>query len=42
MIGAIVRGGQVLFPHGEQQLRAGDRVIVLAEAGRVGIVERAL
>jgi trk system potassium uptake protein len=42
VIGAIVRDGQVLFPHGEQQLHAGDRVIVLVEAGRVGKVERAL
>jgi trk system potassium uptake protein TrkA len=42
VIGAIVRDGQLLFPYGEQQLHAGDRVIVFAEAGRVGMVERTL
>ncbi len=42
VIGAIVRGGEVLFPDGEQRLEPGDRVIVLAERRRVGEVERAL
>jgi trk system potassium uptake protein TrkA len=42
VIGAIVRDGAVVFPRGEQQLQAGDRVIVLAQRGRVGDVERAL
>jgi len=42
VIGAIVRDGGLLFPHGEQELRAGDRVIVLAERRRVGDVEQAL
>jgi trk system potassium uptake protein len=40
--GAIVRDGAVVFPRGEEQLQAGDRVIVLAERRRVGDVERAL
>jgi trk system potassium uptake protein TrkA len=40
MIGAIVRDGTILFPHGEEQLRPGDRAIVLAETPRVGKVER--
>src|SRR5581483_7311680 len=42
VIGAIVRDGALVFPSGEQQLQAGDRVIVLAERRRVGDVERAL
>jgi trk system potassium uptake protein len=42
VIGAIVRDGTLVFPRGEQQLRAGDRVIVLADRRRVGDVERAL
>jgi trk system potassium uptake protein len=42
VIGAIVRDGAVVFPRGEEQLQAGDRVIVLAERRRVGDVERAL
>jgi trk system potassium uptake protein TrkA len=42
VIGAIVRDGAPVFPHGEQRLQAGDRVIVLAERRRVGEVERAL
>ncbi|MGH3407880.1 MAG: Trk system potassium transporter TrkA, partial [Streptosporangiaceae bacterium] len=39
VIGAIVRDGAVLFPRGDQQLQAGDRVIVLAERRRVRDVE---
>ena len=35
VIGAIVRDGALVFPRGEQQLKAGDRVIVLAERRRV-------
>jgi trk system potassium uptake protein TrkA len=42
VIGAIIRDDQVLFPHGQQRLRAGDRVIVLAEARRAATVERTL
>jgi trk system potassium uptake protein TrkA len=42
VIGVIVRDGALVFPRGEEQLRPGDRVIVLAERGRVGDVERAL
>lgn len=41
VIGAIVRDGAVVFPRGEQQLRGGDRVIVLTERRRVGDVEQA-
>jgi len=42
MIGALVRDGAVLFPRGEDVLQAGDRAIVLVEAGRASLVERVL
>jgi trk system potassium uptake protein TrkA len=42
LIGAIVRGGRAIFPHGDDMLQAGDRAIIFAEAARVGQVERAL
>ena len=42
LIGAIIRGGQAVFPHGTDELRAGDRVIVFTEAARAAEVERAL
>ena len=42
LIGAIVRDGDALFPHGEDMLQAGDRVIVFTESKRVPIVEKAL
>jgi trk system potassium uptake protein len=42
LIGAIVRNGKALFPHGEDMLQAGDRVIVFTESKRVPIVEKAL
>jgi trk system potassium uptake protein TrkA len=42
LIGAIVRDGQAIFPHGEEVLRAGDRVIVFTESARAGEVERLL
>jgi trk system potassium uptake protein len=42
LIGAIVRNGKALFPHGEDMLQAGDRVIVFTESKRVAIVEKAL
>jgi trk system potassium uptake protein TrkA len=42
LIGAIVRGGNAIFPHGEDILRAGDRAIIFTESGRVKDVERAL
>ncbi len=32
LIGAIVRNGSAIFPHGEDVLEAGDRVIVFTEA----------
>ena len=42
LIGAIVRNGEAIFPHGDDVLRGGDRVIVFTEAARAAEVERAL
>jgi trk system potassium uptake protein TrkA len=42
LIGAIVRGGHAVFPHGDDILLPGDRVIVFTESSRVAEVERAL
>jgi trk system potassium uptake protein len=42
LIGAIVRNGEAVFPHGDDVLLPGDRVIVFTESKRVPIVEQAL
>jgi len=42
LIGAVVRNGKAIFPHGDDVLLAGDRVIVFTEAANVPTVERAL
>jgi trk system potassium uptake protein len=42
LIGAIVRNGSTIFPHGSDVLRAGDRVIVFVESRRASLVEQAL
>ena len=42
LIGAIVRDGEAIFPHGDDALRSGDRVIVFTEAARAAEVERVL
>jgi trk system potassium uptake protein len=42
LIGAIVRDGRAIFPHGDDVLEAGDRVIIFTEASRVPVVEKAL
>ncbi len=42
LIGAIVRDGVALFPHGDDVLRAGDRAIIFTESRRVAEVEKAL
>jgi trk system potassium uptake protein len=42
LIGAIVRDGKAIFPHGNDTLEPGDRAIIFAEAARVHQVERAL
>jgi Trk K+ transport system NAD-binding subunit len=42
LIGAILRNGEAIFPHGTDALRPGDRVIVFTETARALEVERAL
>ncbi|MGH3023278.1 MAG: Trk system potassium transport protein TrkA [Gaiellaceae bacterium] len=42
LIGAIVRNGSAIFPHGEDQLEPGDRAIIFTESSRVAEVEKAL
>ena len=42
LIGAIVRDGTAIFPHGEDMLFPGDRVIVFTESSRAATVESAL
>ena len=42
LIGAIVRNGSAIFPHGDDVLQPGDRVIIFTESSRVPVVERAL
>jgi Trk K+ transport system NAD-binding subunit len=42
VIGAIVRDDRTIFPHADDRLESGDRVIVFTEAARASEVERAL
>jgi trk system potassium uptake protein TrkA len=42
LIGAIVRNGKAIFPHGDDMLVAGDRAILFTESSRVARVERVL
>ena len=42
LIGAIVRDGEAIFPHGDDVLQAGDRVILFTEAANVPWVVEAL
>ncbi|MSO95914.1 MAG: Trk system potassium transporter TrkA [Thermoleophilia bacterium] len=42
VIGAVVREGKAVFPHSDDVLLAGDRVIVFTESARVADVERVL
>ncbi len=42
VIGAIIREGTVIFPHGSDELRPGDRVIIFVESERASLVERVL
>ncbi|MDP9400603.1 MAG: Trk system potassium transporter TrkA [Actinomycetota bacterium] len=41
-IGAVVRHEQAIFPHGDDVLKPGDRVIVFVESSRSSLVEGAL
>jgi trk system potassium uptake protein len=42
IIGAVVRNGDAMFPHGDDTLRADDRVIIFVESRNASAVERAL
>ena len=42
LIGAIVRNGEAIFPHGNDVLHAGDRVIIFTEAANAPWVVEAL
>jgi trk system potassium uptake protein TrkA len=42
IIGAIIRNGQAIFPHGDDVLQAGDRVIIFTEAANAPWVVEAL
>jgi trk system potassium uptake protein TrkA len=42
LIGAIVRDGRAIFPHGDDVLEAGDRVIIFTEAANAPWVVEAL
>jgi trk system potassium uptake protein TrkA len=42
LIGAIVRNGSAIFPHGDDVLEAGDRVIIFTEAANAPWVVEAL
>jgi trk system potassium uptake protein TrkA len=42
LIGAIIRNGTAIFPHGDDVLEPGDRAILFTEAHRVPEVEKAL
>ena len=42
IVGAIIRGEQVIFPRGDDALQAGDRAIIVADTKRVAELERTL
>ena len=42
VIGALIRDGSVIFPHGSDSLLAGDRVIIFVESRRAALVEKVL
>jgi trk system potassium uptake protein len=42
LVGAVIRDGTIMFPHGSDELHAGDRVILFVESARASAVERAL
>ena len=42
VIGAIIRDGRAIFPHGDDQLLPGDRVIIFVESRRAALVEKVL
>lgn len=42
LIGAVVRNGVAIFPHGDDVLMAGDRAIIFIESDKAAAVERML
>ncbi len=42
LIGAVIRDGAAIFPHADDVLRAGDRVIIFVTSAQASAVERAL
>jgi trk system potassium uptake protein len=42
VIGALIRDGRVIFPHGNDVLQPGDRTIVFVESRRAALVEKVL
>jgi trk system potassium uptake protein TrkA len=42
VVGAMIRDGEVVFPHGSDVLKAGDRVILFVESSHASAAERAL
>jgi trk system potassium uptake protein len=42
MIGAVIRGDRVIFPHGSDVLEPDDRVIIFVESRRAALVEKVL
>ena len=42
VIGALIRDGRVIFPHGSDRLLPGDRVIIFVESRRAALVEKVL
>ena len=42
VVGAVIRDGEVVFPHGGDVLRPGDRIILYVESAHASAAERAL
>jgi trk system potassium uptake protein len=42
LVGAVIRGDSVMFPHGSDVLEPGDRVILFVESAGATAAERAL
>ena len=42
LIGAIIRDGNAIFPHGDDMLLPGDRAIIFTASENVATVERAI
>jgi trk system potassium uptake protein TrkA len=42
LIGAVIRDGEVIFPHGSDVLKPNDRAIIFVESVKASAVERAL